>query len=985
MIIHAIRLKNIKSYGEGVDGTGVTVSFQDGVNRIAGRNGNGKTTLIEALGYALFLCEPQFEENFQTATYFLRHGAKAGEIDVTFSENGDTYRIERGLGPQSKRRTKVVLTADESICAEGDDEVAKFLCRMLKFPEAERLREMFTKLIGVKQGRLTWPFDSKAAAAKSFFEPLLDVAIFRECFEGLKPAGDQFQKLVQDATVALSAVEQKIADRADSIAQRDVARAAVIAWDDKLNNAQAALAQAREKLKSSEQLERAATEAKSAKEKSEVAVANTKKQTAEAEKRVAESQAAAETVKTTMSAFEAYKAAEAKLKDLETQRRVRDDIQKKRDQAEGDRKDRIAKAVAARDQAKVFDGQVQDKTQEQQDVAVRLQKLQQQLEASTGAYEEAQQAAKVAENDFATGKAWINGLTGLQKRFTASAKLVAGLGAEIAAWDLAKLEDARIAEQECEEKVDNARQELAQAQQRHKSLEEQLSQISGGVCPFLKETCKQFNPGKVQQDLTALAKQIQDKQAAQQAAVLAHNAATKVLQPLDAAEKQLGPKKSQWQSEVQKCREEMASLLPADVEASVDRLRAWAAAINPLPAATAFPGDSITLESLANAQRELDEYVQTASVWWNKAASCVQDGLATFKRLEQERMREENAAKTLSEQFQKLNKEIADLSDKAKTRQQNAQKLDVEAATFQTAVTEYDDKLKPFVNLTAEIGAEQDLRDQNRGAYEQHLIAQKLADDLSPRQTALQQCKEDDTSAVTALESAVQKFQEAKAAFDPQGLADAKKKNEECAGAVKAAETNLENARKELKKEEARFLEWEIANKEGERIREDIERNQAASALTELARKTLRDTAPAVAQHVCDRIAAKAQGLFNQINPEPVQMAWDAKNYSLRITPGDRRFAMLSGGEQTKIALTLTLAMIEAFSNLRFCIFDEPTYGVDADSRSKLADAILAAQSAANLDQLLLVSHDDAFEGKIEHAILLQKSSASGSAVSQTQ
>jgi exonuclease SbcC len=90
---------------------------------------------------------------------------------------------------------------------------------------------------------------------------------------------------------------------------------------------------------------------------------------------------------------------------------------------------------------------------------------------------------------------------------------------------------------------------------------------------------------------------------------------------------------------------------------------------------------------------------------------------------------------------------------------------------------------------------------------------------------------------------------------------------------------------------------------------------------------------------------------------------------------------MLSGGEQTKLALSMTLAMAQEFSDLRFCIFDEPTYGVDADSRPLLADAILEAQEAAGLEQLLLVSHDDAFEGKIEHAVLLGKSAQSGSEV----
>ena len=44
MIIRSIRLKNIKCYGEGPDGNGVTIRFEPGINRIAGKNGHGKST-----------------------------------------------------------------------------------------------------------------------------------------------------------------------------------------------------------------------------------------------------------------------------------------------------------------------------------------------------------------------------------------------------------------------------------------------------------------------------------------------------------------------------------------------------------------------------------------------------------------------------------------------------------------------------------------------------------------------------------------------------------------------------------------------------------------------------------------------------------------------------------------------------------------------------------------------------------------------------
>jgi DNA repair protein SbcC/Rad50 len=216
MIIRSIRLKNIKSYGEGENNHGITVDFQSGVNRIAGRNGHGKSTLIEAIGFALFLAKPNYEETFAIDTYLLRNGAKEGEIDVTFEYKAQVFRIERGMGKASKRRTKIIDPQDDSICAEGDAEVSDFLRRLLGLPSADNLSEIFSKLIGVKQGRLTWPFDSKPSQAKKFFEPLFDVAVFRDCFDKLKPSRDQFADSWQKAEVKIAGVNQKIADRADS-------------------------------------------------------------------------------------------------------------------------------------------------------------------------------------------------------------------------------------------------------------------------------------------------------------------------------------------------------------------------------------------------------------------------------------------------------------------------------------------------------------------------------------------------------------------------------------------------------------------------------------------------------------------------------------------------------------------------------------------------------------------------------------------------
>ncbi len=90
--------------------------------------------------------------------------------------------------------------------------------------------------------------------------------------------------------------------------------------------------------------------------------------------------------------------------------------------------------------------------------------------------------------------------------------------------------------------------------------------------------------------------------------------------------------------------------------------------------------------------------------------------------------------------------------------------------------------------------------------------------------------------------------------------------------AVAAESANLENARREIDREETRFREWQEACCQAGRNRSGIlQRLKAAVKLTELARVVLRDSAPIVAQQLCDRIAGQAQRIFNRINHDPVE------------------------------------------------------------------------------------------------------------------
>ena len=88
MQIRQVELENIKSYAR------ASFTFERGTTAIVGRNGAGKTTILEAIAWALFdVLEYKRED-------FLRRGAKKGWVRVVFESDLDQrqYVVYRDTG-----------------------------------------------------------------------------------------------------------------------------------------------------------------------------------------------------------------------------------------------------------------------------------------------------------------------------------------------------------------------------------------------------------------------------------------------------------------------------------------------------------------------------------------------------------------------------------------------------------------------------------------------------------------------------------------------------------------------------------------------------------------------------------------------------------------------------------------------------------------------------------------------------------------------
>jgi DNA repair protein SbcC/Rad50 len=308
-----------------------------------------------------------------------------------------------------------------------------------------------------------------------------------------------------------------------------------------------------------------------------------------------------------------------------------------------------------------------------------------------------------------------------------------------------------------------------------------------------------------------------------------------------------------------------------------------------------------------------------------------------------------------------------------------AGRAEAEGRQAAARASEVEAQLKVFASLDQDLREQVALQDRHAEDHQAHLGARGLAGQVEARRLVLEQAMAAEAAAEGQVRGAGEALAAAGKDFDPAALEQAREAATAAERQFAVDQRELESAETQLQRERERYREWQEASAAREGIERELGRLQAAGEIARLAGKVLRAAAPAVAQHICSRIAANAQRIFNRINQEPIELEWKAEpQYSLRIVPGGRRFSMLSGGEQTKLAVAMTLAMIQEFSGLRFAIFDEPTYAVDAESRPKLAEAILEAQKAAGLDQLIIVSHDDAFEGRIDNVVVVRKQAGRG-------
>jgi len=206
MLILSIHLKNIKSHRD------TELSFTSGINVLSGPNGVGKSTIFEAIGYALFGVDAKdFVSNVDR---FLTIGAKKGEINVVFrTDDGETWRVSRTVGAGAKW----LLAREIGGSFEVEDharveETEARIAGLLGLDNGRSLADQFKLVIGPFQNDFLGPFVIKQPTKRQeAFDEILGIDAWRKTYRGTSSLLSAVQERINILAAEVASKQEQLA------------------------------------------------------------------------------------------------------------------------------------------------------------------------------------------------------------------------------------------------------------------------------------------------------------------------------------------------------------------------------------------------------------------------------------------------------------------------------------------------------------------------------------------------------------------------------------------------------------------------------------------------------------------------------------------------------------------------------------------------------------------------------------------------------
>jgi len=177
MIIKKIKLENFKSHKN------TEINLFTGINTIMGHNGSGKTSILEAISFALFK-----QYTSKKIDDLIKTGSKKMAVELTFVVNGQTYQVKRERTGSSKATLKVLEEGTFAGVVSGDKQVTDEIQNLLEMD-----KDLFLNSVYVQQGEIADLIDKTPAEKKEIIGRLLGIDSLERAWRNMKLITEKYE------------------------------------------------------------------------------------------------------------------------------------------------------------------------------------------------------------------------------------------------------------------------------------------------------------------------------------------------------------------------------------------------------------------------------------------------------------------------------------------------------------------------------------------------------------------------------------------------------------------------------------------------------------------------------------------------------------------------------------------------------------------------------------------------------------------------
>lgn len=206
-MIISLSLENWKSHSKS------EFCFGKGTNILLGRMGAGKSSVLDALCFALYGTFPKMSRRDQTVENLVTMGSDApyAAVAVEFEINGKKYSVLRRIG---KKLSDAEIRLDGKLVQKGPKQVTDYVCSALGVDY-----ELFTRAIYSEQNKIDYLLSLNPRARKQEIDWLLGLGKFDEAREAAQAVSGKLSE--QSELFASEAQPEKIAATGKKIAEID--------------------------------------------------------------------------------------------------------------------------------------------------------------------------------------------------------------------------------------------------------------------------------------------------------------------------------------------------------------------------------------------------------------------------------------------------------------------------------------------------------------------------------------------------------------------------------------------------------------------------------------------------------------------------------------------------------------------------------------------------------------------------------------------